>query len=201
MFLLIVITKRINMIKNIEGIKYEAVVKGEDSCDGCAFNNGHCTLDDIKNLDFTTMNYCGDIGTIWIKHEVKVKEQPKEIMKDTTVNKGVKHDQEKERYDLIPVLALEAVAKVLTAGAIKYNEDYEQENWRYVPNATRRYLSATQRHIAWVRKGQKIDSESGVHHYAHAIASLMFLLEKELEDNAKVDMMSSMQQTLKDKFC
>ena len=188
------------MIKNIEGIEYEAV-KGKDSlmtCKGCAFNKGYCTLDDIKNLDVTTENYCGANGTIWIKHEVEVKEQ---IMKDTTVNKGVKHDQEKERYDLIPVLALEAVAKVLTAGSLKYNEDYEQENWRYVPNATRRYLSATQRHIAWVRKGQKFDSESGVHHYAHAIASLMFILEKELEDNAKVDMMSSMQQTLKDKFC
>jgi hypothetical protein len=184
------------MIKNIDGIECEAV-KGEE-CPGCTFYesyNGICTLDDI---DVSTENYCRENGTIWIKHEVEVKEQ---IMKDTTVNKGVKHDQEKERYDLIPVLALEAVAKVLTAGSLKYNEDYEQENWRYVPNATRRYLSATQRHIAWVRKGQKFDSESGVHHYAHAIASLMFILEKELEDNAKVDMMSSMQQTLKDKFC
>jgi len=94
---------------------------------------------------------------------------------------GTKHDQDKERYDLIPVLALEEVAKVLTAGAAKYNEDYEDENWRKVPNATRRYTSATQRHLAWVRKGQPKDSETGLHHYAHAIASLMFLLEKELE--------------------
>jgi hypothetical protein len=194
MFLLIVTTKRIHMIKNIEGIEYEAV-EGKDSCEGCAFlyKDGidlTCTFPNFTETNCET--------TIWIKHEVEVKEQ---IMKDTTVNKGVKHDQEKERYDLIPVLALEAVAKVLTAGSLKYNEDYEQENWRYVPNATRRYLSATQRHIAWVRKGQKIDSESGLHHYAHAIASLMFLLERELEDNAKVDMMSSMQKTLKDKFC
>jgi hypothetical protein len=190
MYQLIVITKRINMIKNIKGIEYEAVkeyevVKNGTSCEGCAFDNAGCTLISDENVDVNTRRYCLSNGTIWIKHEVEVKEQPKEIMKDTTVNKGVKHDQEKERYDLIPVLALEAVAKVLTAGSIKYNEDYEQENWRYVPNATRRYLSATQRHIAWVRKGQKFDSESGVHHYAHAIASLMFLLEKELEDNAK----------------
>ena len=171
------------MIKNIGGIEYKAV-KNEESCSGCAFynnNNNNCTLNDIKNLDVDTEYYCGDNETIWIKHEVEVKEQPKEIMKDTKVNKGVKHDQEKERYDLIPVLALEAVAKVLTKGATKYNEDYEQENWRHVPNATRRYLSATQRHIAFVRKGQNLDSESGLHHYAHAIASLMFLLEKELE--------------------
>jgi hypothetical protein len=173
------------MIRNIDGIKYKAVETEIFSCDGCAFNDHGCQIDIIKNLDVITERYCMDNHAIWIKHEVEVKEQPKEIMKDTTVNKGVKHDQEKERYDLIPVLALEAVAKVLTAGSLKYNEDYEQENWRYVPNATRRYLSATQRHIAWVRKGQKFDSESGVHHYAHAIASLMFILEKELEDNAK----------------
>jgi hypothetical protein len=184
------------MIKNIEGIEYTQ--KQENFCIGCAFFNKNEDTDrNFATCEFPDYDNRDCENTIWIKSEVKVKEQ---IMKDTTVNKGVKHDQEKERYDLIPVLALEAVAKVLTAGSLKYNEDYEQENWRYVPNATRRYLSATQRHIAWVRKGQKFDSESGLHHYAHAIASLMFLLEKELEDNAKVDMMSSMQQTLKDKF-
>lgn len=109
------------------------------------------------------------------------------MVKATEPSKGVKHDQDKERYDLIPVLALEEVAKVLTAGAAKYNEDYEDENWRKVPNAVRRYTSATQRHLAWVRKGQPNDTETGLHHYAHAIASLMFLLEKELEKGIEND--------------
>jgi len=105
-------------------------------------------------------------------------EPAKDFIRDESVTKpGVKHDQEKERYDLVPVLALEEVAKVLTAGAMKYDD----ENWRKVPNGTRRYFSAAQRHLAWVRKGQTHDQETKLHHYAHAITNLMFLLEKELE--------------------
>jgi hypothetical protein len=186
MFLLIVTTKRIDMIKNIEGIEYEAVEVKDPvfTCDGCAFSNVNCTLDYIKNLDFNTTNYCLENGTIWIKSEVKVKEQ---IMKDTTVNKGVKHDQEKPRYSLLPPFALEEVVKVLTFGSKKY-ADF---NWMELENPNDRLFSATNRHMwAWQR-GEKLDSETMCNHLASAITNLLFMLElellniKELEDNAK----------------
>lgn len=61
---------------------------------------------------------------------------------------GVKHDAEKERWDLLPLDAATEVVRVLTVGAAKYAPD----NWRKVPEARRRYLAAAWRHIvAWAR--------------------------------------------------
>lgn len=158
-----------------DGITYaQQKESAPNTCDGCTF---------YEEKDCTTTrkfySRCTECKTIWIKKEREVStELVKDFIEDKqTVKAGVKHDQEKERYDLVPVLALEEVAKVLTAGAAKYDD----ENWRKVPNATRRYFSAAQRHLAQVRKGQTHDQETKLHHYAHAITNLMFLLEKELE--------------------
>jgi len=162
-----------------DGVVYvQSPVSSTLSCKGCSFfdeSEQSCFAN--RKTKLTTVCYTND--TIWIKKESKVNTEPvKDFIGDKSVTKpGVKHDQEKERYDLVPVLALEEVAKVLTAGAAKYDD----ENWRKVPNATRRYFSAAQRHLAWVRKGQTHDQETKLHHYAHAITNLMFLLEKELE--------------------
>ena len=163
-----------------DGIVYKQGPEGGNNCTGCAFNN-HGRWDCEASQ---VIKSCGTGKIIWVK---KAQEMNAEVTEDCTEPKyvakaGVKYDQEKERYDLVPVLALEEVAKVLTAGATKYNEDYEEENWRKVPNATRRYFSATQRHLAKVRKGETHDIETNLHHYAHAITNLMFLLEKELEN-------------------
>lgn len=89
---------------------------------------------------------------------------------------GKKYDQGKPDYSLMPVLAEEAVVKVLTFGANKYGRD----NWRMLEDASNRYVAATKRHMSAVQKGERIDPESGIHHYAHAICSLLFLLELEL---------------------
>lgn len=96
-------------------------------------------------------------------------------------DEGVKHDDEKTRYDLIPPLSLDALARVLTFGARKY----APENWRKVPDARRRYFSAALRHTwAWWR-GEKLDAESGEHHLAHALCCIAFALELELEEEKK----------------
>lgn len=65
--------------------------------------------------------------------------------------------------------------KVLAYGAKRYGED----NWRMVPNARRRYYAAAMRHIAAWWGGERNDPDSGHHHLAHAVASLLFLLELE----------------------
>jgi hypothetical protein len=87
--------------------------------------------------------------------------------------KGVKHDSEKNRYDLIPPHALDEFVRVLTFGAQKYSPD----NWRFVPEAERRYFAAAQRHLWAFKRGEIYDPESGIHHIAHAITSLSFLYE------------------------
>ena len=91
---------------------------------------------------------------------------------------GIKHDQEKPRFGLVPPKALEEVAKVLTYGARKYSA----ENWRHVEVS--RYFDAAQRHQWSYKQGQTIDPESGYNHLAHAICSLMFMLEQDLESKA-----------------
>lgn len=83
-----------------------------------------------------------------------------------------KHDSGKPRMDLIPLSSLHQVANVLEFGAKKYSEN----NWQTVPDAEKRYLSATLRHIAEYQDGNHIDRESGISHLAHAACSLIFLL-------------------------
>jgi hypothetical protein len=80
-------------------------------------------------------------------------------------------------FALIPPLAELEVAKVLTYGAEKYAPD----NWRHVDDHFSRYLSAARRHINMVQLGETHDPETGMHHYAHAICNLLFLLEVNLE--------------------
>jgi hypothetical protein len=90
---------------------------------------------------------------------------------------GRKFDGGKLRYGLLPPLALKETVKVLTFGAQKY----EPDNWKYVPDAKRRYFDALQRHLwAW-KEGEVLDPESGIHHLAHAMCCLMFLHEHDVK--------------------
>lgn len=91
----------------------------------------------------------------------------------TATSGGRKFDGGKVRYELLPPFALEDVAKVLTYGSIKY----EDENWRVVPEASRRYRGALMRHVEEYRKGNILDPETGLPHMAHAICCAMFILE------------------------
>lgn len=86
---------------------------------------------------------------------------------------GSKHDSGKPLMGAVPPNALLAVAKVLTFGAEKYGRD----NWRQVASAETRYLDATLRHINAYQRGEAVDPESGESHLAHAVCSLMFMLE------------------------
>lgn len=86
--------------------------------------------------------------------------------------RGVKHDQEKLRMDLLPFDALEEIARVLTYGAKKYNPD----NWKKVPNAKARYEAALLRHYAAYQRGEAKDPESGLSHLAHLGCNALFLI-------------------------
>jgi len=82
-----------------------------------------------------------------------------------------KLDKGKLQYSLIPPVALQALAKVLTYGAKKYAPNA----WRSVPDAKRRYTDALYRHLEAWRSGEKLDPESKLPHIQHALANLAFL--------------------------
>jgi hypothetical protein len=83
---------------------------------------------------------------------------------------GQKFDGEKPRWVLLPWAQVEEVVKVLTFGAKKYAPN----NWQKVEDGESRYLSACFRHTTAILRGEKIDPETGLSHYAHAICSLLF---------------------------
>jgi hypothetical protein len=88
---------------------------------------------------------------------------------------GRKDDASKLRYSLLPWRGLEEVVRVLEHGAALYGE----ESWRQVPDARRRYLDAALRHLVSELAGVRVDEDSQRRHAAHAVASLLFVLEVE----------------------
>lgn len=77
------------------------------------------------------------------------------------------------------------VAEVLTFGEEKYPKPDTHDSWRGVPKGTMRYTDALYRHLhAVFVEGEELDSESGLHHFAHAIANLHFLYEKAKDEEA-----------------
>lgn len=106
----------------------------------------------------------------------------------TMLEVGKKFDEGKTRYDLIDNEAEEMLARVLTLGAKKY----EAENWRKVDGWQRRYFAALRRHLkAWRRfletgkEEDRIDSEWGLPHTAHAFTCMMFILAMDLSEADK----------------
>lgn len=77
------------------------------------------------------------------------------------------------------------VAEVLTFGEEKYPKPSTHDSWRDVPKGNMRYTDALYRHLhAVFVDGEELDSESGKHHFAHAIANLHFLYEKSKAEKA-----------------
>ena len=77
--------------------------------------------------------------------------------------KGLKFDEEKIRFDLIPGDALEALAKVYTYGTKKYSA----QNWRKGLEWSR-VFGALMRHAWAFWRGEEIDEESGLPHIMQA---------------------------------
>lgn len=78
----------------------------------------------------------------------------------------------KTRWDLVPFDALELVAKVLTDGA----EKYEDEGWRAQQDGAHLYFAAAMRHLSAWRRGERLDPKSGLPHLAHAACNVLIVL-------------------------
>ena len=94
------------------------------------------------------------------------------------MSEGRKFDGEKPRMYLLLPKAIQEVAKVLTFGAQKYDED----NWKKLDNLQNRYTGASFRHIFAIMEGEELDQETECYHEAHAICCLLFKLEAKLNE-------------------
>jgi hypothetical protein len=84
--------------------------------------------------------------------------------------KGIKHDSNKPRWDLLPLKTVEDIVIVMTHGAQKYAPG----NWKKV-RPKERYFAAALRHLTAWQSGQKTDPDSNLPHLAHALCSILFL--------------------------
>ncbi len=100
----------------------------------------------------------------------------------------IKNDENKPRWDLLPLNVIEEVVKVATFGATKYNDN----NWKIGldnPNTReetmKRYFAAAMRHITKAQSGKVFDKESKCRHYSAAIFSLMTLIYGDMKNEEK----------------
>jgi hypothetical protein len=90
------------------------------------------------------------------------------------MSEGVKHDQDKLRYDLIPPGPLGEVARVYTIGSRKYTD----RNWEK-GIAWGRIFAAMMRHAWGWWAGERDDPADGQHHLAAVAWCALTLMEYE----------------------
>ena len=87
---------------------------------------------------------------------------------------GIKHDEGKARFDLLPVKPLFKVAEVYTIGAKKYSD----RNWERGIKWGRVFAAMLRHAWNWWR-GEKLDPEDGQHHLASVAWCALTLMEFE----------------------
>lgn len=88
---------------------------------------------------------------------------------------GVKFDEGKMPWHLLPPDVMEAILQVLDYGAVKY----APRNWEK-GMAWHRPFSALMRHMWAYWRGEDYDKETGFLHTAHAACCILFLLGYQL---------------------
>lgn len=95
---------------------------------------------------------------------------------------GIKHDQHKDPWHLLPWDAVRGIVRVLAFGAGKYG-DRNWENglaWSRCHSAAIRHLSSW-----WQREGR--DPETGYSHLWHAGCCILFLIAYEMRKTGTDD--------------
>ena len=122
-----------------------------------------------KDIESTCV--CGSTNHEVINDFGKVKKNSNEID-----GNAQRFNDNKLMMNLVPVSAVNSLARVLTYGAKKYDAD----NWRRGFNYSVPY-ACLMRHMMAFWDGEDIDPESGLSHLDHAIANLAMLIEFERE--------------------
>ena len=87
---------------------------------------------------------------------------------------GMKNDRkdDKPMWELLPLLTIEEIVKVYTAGAKKYAPN----NWMHLENGYERYKAALFRHICEFERGNWLDADTGCIHLAQVAWNAIAML-------------------------
>lgn len=94
---------------------------------------------------------------------------------------GLKFDQGKDRWELLPLKLVQHIVKVFTFGATKYGDN----NWQGLDNGYDRCKAALFRHLSKHESGEIYDEESGLPHLAHAAWNALVLIHFGYEQGKK----------------
>lgn len=146
-----------------------------NECCNC-FYGGISAYDEPCNTCIKTINTMGTFSK-WVAIDVfkNINDTTPEDIGGT----GVKYDNGKPQWSLLPFKALTQVVEVLTYGAKKYAPD----NWKKVPDARRRYIDAGFRHFTAYAGGETNDTETGKHHLAHAVCCMLYIIAFDLGEH------------------
>ena len=93
---------------------------------------------------------------------------------------GIKYDDGKPDWSLLPMDEVEDVVRVLTHSKL---HKYRRDNWKGVDSAMHRYYSSAMRHLVqWKKYAEtgeeeyRLDSETKLPHLAHVVCCLLFLM-------------------------
>lgn len=96
---------------------------------------------------------------------------------------GLKYDDGKVRWDLLPMGALEEVARVYTFGVKKY----DAWNWRKGLLFSQCAAAFLRHWVAWWWKGERVDPESGCHPLAACVFYLLNFMTYEMDGRKECD--------------
>jgi hypothetical protein len=88
------------------------------------------------------------------------------------IKESLKYDNEKLRWDLLPLEDIEDVVKVYTEGVKKYAPN----SWQNLPDGYNRYKAAMFRHLIEYEKGNTIDEETGCLHLSQVVWNAIAML-------------------------
>lgn len=102
---------------------------------------------------------------------------------DDITQGGVKKDEGKLRWSLLPWDAVREVVKVLMFGAKKYDD----RNWEKGMDWGRLFDASMRHRIDWWQDRQDKATDSDIHHLAHDACDILFLLAYALRNKGKDD--------------
>jgi hypothetical protein len=118
-----------------------------------------------ENVEYTIQYTQAENPTVddWAQYSAEIREAT-----------GKKNDRQddKQRWDLLPLEELADIVHLYTAGAKKYGDN----NWQHLKDGYNRYKGAMLRHLYAYERGEEFDEETGGRHLAavawNAIAML-----------------------------